>query len=70
MDGLTDAEMEVLEHLRQATLAFFGLPEHHPSDCREWAVEVHHLQHRVMARAAVRWRTDYFTPLEADGGDQ
>ena len=65
--GLTEAEMVVMEHLTEASRLFFRLPEHHPSDCQEWAHEVHHLQQRVMARAAVRWLPDYFTPMVGHG---
>lgn len=63
-DLLTDEEMGVLEHLRLATKSFFELPEHHPSDYQEWAADIHHLQSRVMMRAALRARPDYFTPMQ------
>lgn len=60
---LTDRELRVLDLLGAATAEFAELPEHHPTDLREWAHEIHHLQHRVMARAAVRSYPEMCTPL-------
>lgn len=62
---LTTDEYRVLDLLTDATNAFASLPEHHPTDLHEWAHEMHHLQHRVMARAAIRARPDYFTPMRS-----
>lgn len=60
---LTEDEWRVLDHLTAAHNAFAALPEHHPNDLSEWAQEVHHLQHRVMSRAAIRAQPERFTPL-------
>lgn len=65
MTGLTDAEMVVLDHLSNAARAFFKLPEHHPNEIQAFADSIHHLQWQVMARAAIRWKPDYFTPMIA-----
>jgi hypothetical protein len=61
---LTPAEQKVLDLLTEASSRFFALPEHHPMDKHEWAMEMHHLQQRVMARAAIRDDPERFTPLE------
>lgn len=62
-DGLTSAELRVIAHLTTAARAFFALPEHHPSERAEFAADMHHLQERVMARAAVRAHPEIFTPM-------
>ena len=67
---LTDGERDILDLLANATRAFFGLPEHHPSDKQEWAHEMHVLQQRVMCRVARRAHPDYFTPMiDGKGND-
>lgn len=58
MRDLTEEEWAVIELLAEATNAFAALPDHHPSDLREWAHEVHHLQYRVMARAVTDARVN------------
>jgi hypothetical protein len=60
---LSDAELEVLDHLTQAAKSFFGLPEHHPTECAEFASDMHHIQERIMARAAIRAYPSRFTPM-------
>ncbi len=65
--SLIDAEWRVLNLLVEATRAFMSLPEHHPSDKQEWAFEVHHLQQRVMSRAAVREYPDVFVRMAGMG---
>ena len=60
---LTDAEMTILDYLKEATVRFMQLPEHHISDKQEWAVEVHALQQRIMCRAAIRAYPGLFTPM-------
>lgn len=64
MTGLTDAEMEVIDHLSDAARAFFQLPQHHPNEVQAFADSIHHLQWQVMARAAIRWKPGHFTSLE------
>jgi hypothetical protein len=59
---LTAAELEVVSLLAQADAAFRALPERMTSD-DEFGVFVHALQHRVMARAALREHADTFAPL-------
>lgn len=60
---LTPAEIRVVELLAEAHAAFTALPEHTPSDLAEWPIALHALQHRVMARAAVREHAGTFAPL-------
>lgn len=59
---LTAAELEVVSLLAQAEAAFRALPERMSSD-DEFGVFVHALQHRVMARAALREHAGTFAPL-------
>ncbi len=66
--GLTGEEITILDHLSMAAALFFALPEHHLSDRSEFAHEIHVIQQRVMARAAIRWRPDYFTPMTGSAG--
>ena len=66
--ALTESEIAVLELLAEATNAFASLPEHHPTDLREWAHEVHQLQYRVLKRVAVRMHPDLCTPMQPSGG--
>lgn len=59
---LTPAELRVVELLAEAEQAFATLPERMASD-NEFAVFVHALQHRVMARAALREHVETFAGL-------
>jgi hypothetical protein len=63
-EPLTEAEFALLDLLRDAHNAFAQLPEHHPNELREWAADLHHLQQRIMCRAARRSYPDIFTPME------
>lgn len=52
MRDLTEEELEVLNLLRDATVAFAGLPQAHPADMMEFTVSIHDLQNIVLARPA------------------
>lgn len=67
---MTDQEMRVLDLLAEAHRAFLALPVMHPADLPEWVIDLHHLQNRVMARAAIRVNPGYFycvNPARYDG---
>jgi len=57
---LTEQEQELI--LLTATLwnKFCELPNRHPSDAVEMARDIHDIQHRIMARAAVRAHPEIF----------
>lgn len=63
---LTEAELHVIDLLAEATNAFAALPEHHPTEMREWVADVHHLQERVMCRSAIRAHPDRFTAMAVE----
>lgn len=51
---LTDGEQKVLDHLADATNAFYALPVQHPSEQPEWAATVHRLLDLVASRPTYR----------------
>jgi hypothetical protein len=51
---LTDAELEVLNHIGDAYRAFVELDAYHPSDESEFALHVHAIGRIVLARPAMR----------------
>jgi hypothetical protein len=53
--------MKVLDLTAQLWNAFLDLPDRHPSDAEEMAHDIHNIQHRVMARLAVRTHPELFT---------
>jgi hypothetical protein len=57
-EGLTAAELDVLNRLGKTYRAFAALPQAHPSDHDEVVFHVHALGRIVMARAAVRAHPD------------
>ncbi len=69
MSLLTQDELKVLDLLTEASRQFFALPEHHPTDVHEWAMEMHHLQQRIMCRAAIRADPARYTPLFPSGSE-
>lgn len=54
MSNLSDAELKVIDHLRQAWNAFTSLPREHPDDIDEFRYSVHALQNIVLSRPARR----------------
>jgi hypothetical protein len=70
MSMLTPAELKALDLLTEASKQFFALPEHHPMDTHEWAMEMHHLQQRIMCRAAIRDDPERYTPLSPSGPEE
>ena len=52
--GLTDAEREVLEHLRNASIYFRKLPPYHPDDCPEFYRAINAAQNLIAFRVAAR----------------
>lgn len=60
---LTAEELRVMDLLIEASRAFGALPEHHPSELAEWIADLHHLQERLMARAAIRAYPERFTAM-------
>jgi hypothetical protein len=58
--GLTDDELAIIELSAKLWNAFLALPDHHPADCPELALDIHRIQNRVMARAAKRAHPETF----------
>lgn len=60
---LTDGELNVLAMLRDAHDKFMDLPEHQHKEMSEWVVDIHHLQQRIMSRAAIRAYPNQFNQM-------
>lgn len=58
---LTDEERAILDLTAEVYNRFVALPDKQPSDNGEMATDIHRIQHRIMARAAVRAYPHYFT---------
>ena len=57
---MTDDEKRVLELTALLWNAFIALPDRHPADAEEMQRDIHNIQHRVMARVAVRAHPEFF----------
>jgi hypothetical protein len=57
---VTEAERALLDLTVQLWNAFLALPDRHPADAEEMQRDIHNIQHRVMARVAVRENPEYF----------
>jgi len=57
---VTEAELRILALTAQLWNAFLELPDRHPCDAEELQRDIHNIQHRVMARLAVRMTPGVF----------
>ncbi len=57
---LTKEELTLIDMTVDLWNAFLALPDHHPADADEMALDVHRVQNRIMARSARRDHPDVF----------
>lgn len=60
MNELTKEEFEILELTAELYNKICALPDKHPSVVEETALDIHRIQHRVMARLARRIHPEFF----------
>lgn len=57
---LSDQEKIILEKTAELYNLLVSLPAKHPSFVEETVVDIHRIQHRVMARVAARLHPEFF----------
>jgi hypothetical protein len=57
---LTKEELALIEMTADLWNRFLALPNSHPADAEEMALDIHRIQNRIMARSARRDHPDVF----------
>jgi len=52
---MTDDEYELIKMIGDVWNKFCALPREHPCEADEFCINIHSLQHKVMARQSRRW---------------